>query len=106
MFDKPQLELDVYDIPKDLSANGGYKALDRSYYFYPWDDSSKRIFSEVYKYWRYIKVLAGLKYDTYWQVMNVLSLAVLLIYRVVTCSQVVLRMKLYVYGILKMGNVC
>jgi hypothetical protein len=50
---------------KDLSANGGYKALDRSYYFYPWDDSSKKIFSEVYKYWRYIKVLAGLKYDTY-----------------------------------------
>ena len=50
---------------KDMSANGGYKALDRSYYFYPWNEPSKKIFSEIYEYWRYIKVLAGLKYNTY-----------------------------------------
>ena len=50
---------------KDMSLNGGYKTLDRSYYFFPWDNSSKNIFEEIYEYWKYIKILAGLNYDAY-----------------------------------------
>ena len=50
---------------KDQSLNGGYKALDRSYYFFPWDDSSKDLFSEAFNYWRYLKVLAGESFNKY-----------------------------------------
>ena len=27
--------------------------------------SSKKIFAEVYEYWRFVKILAGLSYNTY-----------------------------------------
>jgi len=49
----------------DMSLEGGYKALDKSYYFFPWDSSSKKIFEKIYEYWRFIKILAGLNYNTY-----------------------------------------
>jgi|TARA_B110000285_G_scaffold88883_1_gene101974 hypothetical protein len=49
----------------DLSKKGGYKALDRSYYFFPWNLSQKNLFNSVYKYWRYLKVLGGLNFDEY-----------------------------------------
>jgi len=50
---------------KDMSLNGGYKALDRSYYFFPWNKDSDELFNYIYEFWRYIKILGGLKYDAY-----------------------------------------
>ncbi len=50
---------------KDMSLEGGYKALDRSYYFFPWNSDSEIIFNYIYEFWRYIKILSGLKYNEY-----------------------------------------
>ena len=43
----------------DQSVNGGYKAIDRSYYFFPWDKSSSELFDKINNYWSYIKHLGG-----------------------------------------------
>jgi len=54
-----------YKQSNDMSLTGGYKALDKSYYFFPWDSTSTNIFSEIFDYWRFIKILSGLDFDTY-----------------------------------------
>ena len=50
---------------EDLSRNGGYKTLDRSYYFFPWNLDQNNLFDKINDYWRYIKVLGGLNFDEY-----------------------------------------
>ena len=50
---------------KDLSKNGGYKTLDRSYYFFPWNLDKNNLFDKINNYWRYLKVLGGLNYNEY-----------------------------------------
>ena len=50
---------------EDLSKNGGYKTLDRSYYFFPWNLDKNNLFDKINNYWRYIKVLGGLNYNEY-----------------------------------------
>ena len=49
----------------DQSVNGGYKAIDRSYYFFPWDKSSSELFDKINNYWSYIKHLGGQDKDEY-----------------------------------------
>jgi len=50
---------------EDLSKNGGYKTLDRSYYFFPWNLDQSYLFDKINNYWRYIKVLGGLSFNEY-----------------------------------------
>ena len=50
---------------QDHSKEGGYKTLDRSHYFFPWNIDSKLIFEKINKYWSLIKILGGQHPDKY-----------------------------------------
>lgn len=43
----------------DLSSDTKYKALDKSYYFFPWNKDSKKIFDIINRKWKVIKILGG-----------------------------------------------
>ena len=54
-----------YQQKNDQSKNGGYKAVDNSYYFFPWDKKSSKIFSKIIPIWSRIKILSGSSKDQY-----------------------------------------
>lgn len=43
----------------DQSKKGGYKSIDNSYYFFPWDDKSSNIYRKIKPVWHKIKILSG-----------------------------------------------
>lgn len=43
----------------DQTIKGGYKSIDRSYYFFPWNKTQKKIFEKINPIWSYIKILGG-----------------------------------------------
>ena len=49
----------------DLSSKGGYKAFDRSYYFFPWNKDSKKIFEIINKKTKIMKILSGRPSDEF-----------------------------------------
>lgn len=48
-----------YQQKDDQSKKGGYKSIDNSYYFFPWDKKSSNIFKKINPIWRTIKILSG-----------------------------------------------
>jgi hypothetical protein len=49
----------------DQAVKGGYKAIDRSYYFFPWNKESENIFGKVNSIWAYIKIIGGQNKNEY-----------------------------------------
>jgi hypothetical protein len=48
-----------YQQKDDQSKKGGYRSIDNSYYFFPWDKKSSNIFKKINPIWRKIKILSG-----------------------------------------------
>jgi hypothetical protein len=48
-----------YQQKDDQSNRGGYKSIDNSYYFFPWDNKSSKIFKKIKPIWHKIKILSG-----------------------------------------------
>ena len=48
-----------YQQKDDQTKKGGYKSIDNSYYFFPWDKESSNIFKKIKPIWSKIKILSG-----------------------------------------------
>lgn len=48
-----------YQQKDDQTKKGGYKSIDNSYYFFPWDKKSSKIFERIKPIWSKIKILSG-----------------------------------------------
>ena len=51
-----------YYISENLS-NGGYQTVDKSFYFFGWNDDKTGLFSKIYDIYKPLKILNGLKED-------------------------------------------
>ena len=45
----------------DQSKKGGYKAVDNSYYFFPWNKDSMKLYEKINPIWGNVKILSGVK---------------------------------------------
>ena len=50
-----------YQQKNDQSKTGGYKSIDNSYYFFPWDKKSSKVFKKIIPIWSQIKILSGVE---------------------------------------------